>query len=854
MTADTGITAFFPDHDRDLERLVFFFSKQATTLLVDLEAKEDHCDLASRADAVLAALPADLVHLRATVLPNPRACMQLLPYICDAHCRSQIAAFLDDASERQRKLSAWKASFTGILGSGYSAQWLFADPLGLRETLLDPLRAMRTYPAPDPLLGYPLHEDGRHVLLVLEPHCTLQDVDTSTRLVNALKEALTRHASDCRVTVSGGVLYAAKNRETVSRDIESIVGLSFVAFALIYLLFVRTPGAVWLLLVPGYAASVGLACTVCVYPVVSALALGFGASILGLAEDYAVHTQFALRYGGHAACSALQIPLFQGFCVNAAGFLVLCLSGIPALRQLAVFSLGTLATGYLLAVFALPHLPWFASRPLCAKAASAQKSAPHLPRLLLSFALLFAALSFLSSRITIDVTPAALGIASEAMQADAERIRRLWGIAPRTMVLVEGADRDEALARTRLLAAQIREEHPSASCFAVSDLIPDAATRETNRAAFQAFLPNIPAMRESFVAYFREQGIREDACDGFFSLFSREPEPFSQELLRAAGFGDLLTHGFIQHRGREYALLVSSVPPKEGPCIHVLGPETVRTRIEENFAQESRLVPLAWLVCCLLLFLFHRSLPAALLSSLPPLCSLTCILCAFVLSGEAITLAGLAAMPLVLGLSCDHGIMVTHDLEHGVRTGVNRAVLVSTLTSLSGMGLLALAEHPTLRSMGEVIFWGLVVEIPCAILLLPALCKRLSCVLLCLCLLCGCSTKPRRADPLTIVHFGAEYATGSRTIPLTGELALGEDSGHLLVLLPMGQLVSRCTLRRNPTVVVHCSNRGLPTALLQELGKQLCLFVDSGMGPGENIEVACGEGTMTIRCVEVERE
>jgi predicted exporter len=88
-----------------------------------------------------------------------------------------------------------------------------------------------------------------------------------------------------------------------------------------------------------------------------------------------------------------------------------------------------------------------------------------------------------------------------------------------------------------------------------------------------------------------------------------------------------------------------------------------------------------------------------------------------------LTLAGMAALPLVLGLAADHGIVVTHDLAHGMDLGVERAVLVASLTTLTGMGLLALAHHPALKAMGEVIFWGLLVEVPAALWLLPRLCR-----------------------------------------------------------------------------------------------------------------------------------
>ena len=134
-------------------------------------------------------------------------------------------------------------------------------------------------------------------------------------------------------------------------------------------------------------------------------------------------------------------------------------------------------------------------------------------------------------------------------------------------------------------------------------------------------------------------------------------------------------------------------------------------------------MPLAWMACLALLFLYFRDARRTLLASLPPLCSVACILAWMSITSHPLTLAGMAAMPLVLGLAADHGIVVTHDLVSGVKMGVERAVVVSSLTTFTGMGLLALAQHPALKAMGEVIFWGLIVEVPVALWLLPRLCR-----------------------------------------------------------------------------------------------------------------------------------
>ena len=168
---------------------------------------------------------------------------------------------------------------------------------------------------------------------------------------------------------------------------------------------------------------------------------------------------------------------------------------------------------------------------------------------------------------------------------------------------------------------------------------------------------------------------------------------------------------------------VSRLEPALAAQTMALAPGELETTLLQQLGMEKRLVPLAWLACLVLLFVYFRNTRRTLLASLPPLCSVACILAWMSITGHPLTLAGMAAMPLVLGLAADHGIVVTHDLGSGVKMGVERAVVVSSLTTFTGMGLLALAQHPALKAMGEVIFWGLIVEVPVALWLLPKLCR-----------------------------------------------------------------------------------------------------------------------------------
>lgn len=777
MQTDSGSAAFFPDSDSHSRRLVQALGLAPATrlVLVDVAGSADSTGGAHGPEAVAQAahdvagriaedLATPLVQGLADV--QPRQFMALAPWYCDEAMQASLEAALHKDTLAQL-VAGGVASLYSLLVAGPGQQFFAADPLQLREHILKRLPATAGVPQPDPVLGLPVTQDKSgtwHALLMLRVRHSLHDVPAATALMAQIEGALTALPAGMAGITVGGPRHTAANATTIEADVARIVVWSLLGFALVYCLWVRALGALWLLLVPCVAVSCALGIMSLAFASLSGLALGFGASVLGLAEDYAVHTHFALRSGHNAetTLASLGVPLAQGLLVNCSGFVVLLLSGLPAVRQLAMFAMLSLVSGYVLAVLLLPLLPQAWRKGQGAGAERAHVLGVHVPagwRVLPLVALLLVVSGGLLHWANIDVSPRSLGADMAAIQRDANHVRQLWGGNESVFYAVSGAsadtdadagkslkslagrapasvsdtvsdcNTDRAMDRARELehALQTQEQtskqpQPVASLTA---LWPSPAERQANLARWQDFATRHGA---TLTAMLQHEGQRHGLVPTAFAPFERllreDVAPFGAGLLRDAGLGGLLDN-FVPEPGQ--VLLFGEagpVPPAMADWALAVSPAAVAQAVEGQFAVEKRLVSLAWLACVALLFVFFRNWRQTLLAAVPPLCSLACILACVVQGSGSLTLASLAALPLVLGLATDHGILVTHELAAGVSFGVNRAVLVSSLTTLLGMGLLALAEHPALRSMGQVIFWGLVLEVPVAVWLLPALCHR----------------------------------------------------------------------------------------------------------------------------------
>ena len=136
----------------------------------------------------------------------------------------------------------------------------------------------------------------------------------------------------------------------------------------------------------------------------------------------------------------------------------------------------------------------------------------------------------------------------------------------------------------------------------------------------------------------------------------------------------------------------------------------------------------AFVVITLMLLLLFRRKRDAPLALLPLLTAALLTGGASVLAGIPLNFANVIALPLLLGMGVDSAIHIIH--RHRVEspagrsllsTSAARGVLVSSLTTMGGIGNLALSPHDGTASLGALLTIGIGATMVCALLLLPAL-------------------------------------------------------------------------------------------------------------------------------------
>ncbi|MBV9248978.1 MAG: hypothetical protein JO227_07025 [Acetobacteraceae bacterium] len=247
------------------------------------------------------------------------------------------------------------------------------------------------------------------------------------RFTQALHAALNQARAvfpDVRVLRLGSVFYAHAGAEAALHEASAIGSVSLAGTVLLVLLVFRRPGPLALALL-AIAAGLTVALSACLllFGAVHTAAQLFGASLIGIAVDYALLYAgqiFSSRRDASARIAHILPGITLGMATTVLGYATLALSPFPGLRQVAALSALGLIASFLTVVLWFPLLDRAPCRPL-----------PSLPRILADrHWSLFSRSSMHRVRMVgLAVTMAIGVIGSTRLQTD-DDVRRQQALAP----------------------------------------------------------------------------------------------------------------------------------------------------------------------------------------------------------------------------------------------------------------------------------------------------------------------------------------------------------------------------------------------------------------------------------------
>lgn len=517
-----------------------------------------------------------------------------------------------------------------------------------------------------------------------------------------------------QLLTAGVPLHAEAAAVQASREINIIGWGSLAAVLLLVWLAFRSLRPMALVAVSlGVGTATAVSVTALVFGELHLLTLVFGASLVGVAEDYGIH-YFAMRQAQPGAQPrSLMRQLFPGLSfallTSVLAYLVLGVAPFPGLRQMAVFSAVGLVAAFLTVVCWFPWLDRGTiapSRFSDAVAASLSRwPRLHWPLWAWAIVIAFTALGGWKLRGSDDLRQLQ-GSPAELVRAQIEtgRLLGLPGVAQ--FYLVRGASADEVLLREEALKTRLDalvHEGRLTGYSAVSDWVPSLARQQANA----ALTSRVEREVLSDVGQVLGESLhRPDFAAGPLTIEAWLANPVSLAA-RMLWLGDIdgAMTSVVMLRGVHD---VAALPQLAGVATGLAGVRWVDKVGEiSSLLGRYRLAMTGLLVAghvLVLFLLWLRYRQQAWRAWLPTFMATLLTVALLGWLGQPLQLFNVLALLLLLGIGVDYGIFL---LEHRGDGSAWLAVVLGAGSTWLAFGLLGLSSTPALRAFGLTLLFGI---------------------------------------------------------------------------------------------------------------------------------------------------
>ncbi|WP_223851448.1 MMPL family transporter [Cupriavidus pauculus] len=542
-------------------------------------------------------------------------------------------------------------------------------------------------------------------------------------LLAAAEARARRDNAGVRVVSAGIPLHAEAAAARASFEIN-VIGFGSLAavLLLVWLAFrsMRPIVLVALSLAIGTAAAISV--TAIVFDRVHLITLVFGASLVGVAEDYGIHYFVTRQANGNRSPASTMRLLLPGMALalstSVVAYLALGVAPFPGLRQMALFSAVGLVAAFLTVVLWFPLLDRGRLRPtrmsewLTRGLARWPRARMDRPTLIAGAALVvFIVSGLLQVRVVDDVRQLQN---SPAHLVDAQRtVGRLLGSpSPTQFLLVRGASPDQVLEREEAVKSRLRglvAQGRLDGVIALSDWVPSAATQRADAALTG---PLEEAVRERVAKALRTTRVAMPSDD------AQPNDVLTLSAWLASPVSAALRHLWLGREGHStgpYAsvvLLRGLADPAAASAVEAAVSGSPGVEYADRIADLTGLlhhyrVLMTWLllagavaVSVLLAWRYGRASWRALVPTL------LAGLCSVALLGwlqVPLQLFPVLALALLLGVGVDYGIFLLEHPGDGVSW---TAIVLGAASTLLAFGLLALSSTPALHAFGVTMLAG----------------------------------------------------------------------------------------------------------------------------------------------------
>jgi len=621
-------------------------------------------------------------------------------------------------------------------------QMLIKDPFGMTRFPLERTSQLQLDDNFSLYKNHILTKDRRHLIFFIALANSPNETDENSQLMADLDRFAHQISSRSTVKIEyfGAGAMAVANANQIKEDIYLTVSIALVGLLLFISFFYRKVSVFFIAVTPGlFGGVVAVAVLSLLKDQVSVISLAVGSVLLGITIDYALHlfTHAKQEHVKAKLFDDLTVPMLMSSITTACAFFSLLFLRSTALQDLGVFAGVSVLMASLYTLIVLPHMVSEKQQEKSSKPNVVEKwvaGIANYPLYKKKWALLavlvLSILSFFTwNKVTFESDMLGLSYKPEKLANYEAHINEISNYSANNIyVATTGSDIWEALQANQPLQKVLHGLRNDSAIYEYTTLnavVPTLEEQQKRLQQWDSFWSKHESAIQMLNAKAEARGFNAGTFSEFDSLVEDSYDHIAEEslaqLMQVIG-EDLV----IKNKDHTVSVLSTVKLPAQNKSMVLERLENIGgllildrgyltsklvTLLKEDF---NKLVNISLLVVFVIILLSYGRIELALITYLPILISWLWVLGLMGFFGLKFNIVNIIICTFIFGLGVDYSIFVMRGLLQSYKYGkanlssYKKSIILSVVTTLLGIGVLAFAKHPALQSIALLAIIGIV--------------------------------------------------------------------------------------------------------------------------------------------------
>ncbi|HSH53162.1 MAG TPA: MMPL family transporter [Bacteroidales bacterium] len=654
-----------------------------------------------------------------------------------------------------------KSNFKTLISPASMAmkKYIIKDPLHFTSIILDKLKTFQVGDNYEIYHNRIFTKDKKNLSFFITSAHPSGETQKNSELIHVLNQTINSLEQSfnqkIKVQYYGAAAVAVGNAQRIKKDISITITIAIIVLLVFMSIFFRKKSIFLILFLPAlFGGSLALAILFLIKGKISAISLGIGSVLLGITVDYALHLFTHFRNIGNVkqVMKDIATPVLMSCITTASAFLCLLFVSSQALQDLGLFAAISVTIAALFSLIVLPHFLKFKDyeKALQNQQKSWIEKITSYPyeknKFLIIVIVVFTIIAFFwQGKTSFEGDMDTMNYLSDELKKAEDGLNKIANVTEKSIYVINTGDNlQDALQNTenniptleKLKQQGLISQYTTVSKLLISDSLQKARINRWKK----FWTPKKKAeLKENIIQAGNHYKFKPESFISFLNLLEKDFKPVKQAKL--AGLRELFLDEYITERDDMTTIVnILKADEKNKPAIYESFAKNEETIVvDKKFMTDNLirilkndfnvLVKLSLAVVFLILLLSFGRIELALLTFIPMALSWIWTLGIMGIFGIKFTIFNIIISTFIFGLGIDYSIFIMRGLLQEYKYGVNNlssyktSILLSVITTITGIGVLVFAKHPALKSMALLSIIGILSVIIISYTIEPALFK-----------------------------------------------------------------------------------------------------------------------------------